>query len=67
MVLLVEGKWRFIRGCAFLGEPGIGGDERFCRRYLGSYDLYTEDCLCRYLHTIQEVDIQNLNQHDLKL
>ncbi|XP_021951888.1 uncharacterized protein LOC110848860 [Folsomia candida] len=47
LVQKIEGKWRFIRGCAFLGEPGIGGDERFCRRYLGSYDLYTEDCLCR--------------------
>jgi len=47
LVQKINGKWRFIRGCAFLGEPGIGGDERFCRRYVGSYDLYTEDCLCR--------------------
>jgi len=47
LVQKIQGKWRFIRGCAFLGEPGIGGDERFCRRYMGNYDLYTEDCLCR--------------------
>ncbi|XP_072388713.1 uncharacterized protein crok isoform X2 [Diabrotica undecimpunctata] len=26
----VNGVWKYIRSCAYLGEPGIGGDERYC-------------------------------------
>ena len=25
----VNGEWRYFRSCAFLGEPGVGNDERF--------------------------------------
>lgn len=46
MVQKVNGYWRYIRSCAFLGEPGIGGDERFCKRRTGTYDIYIEDCTC---------------------
>ncbi|CAG7828455.1 unnamed protein product [Allacma fusca] len=47
MVQKVKGEWRYIRSCAFLGEPGIGGDGRFCKRSLtGTYDIYIEDCTC---------------------
>ncbi|ODM91860.1 hypothetical protein Ocin01_14822 [Orchesella cincta] len=44
---LSVGEWRWIRSCAFLGEPGIGGDERYCKRRTGTFDIYQEDCLCR--------------------
>jgi len=43
----VNGIWRYIRSCGFLGEPGIGRDERYCRRRKGTNDIYIEDCLCR--------------------
>ncbi|CAL8123598.1 unnamed protein product [Orchesella dallaii] len=47
IVQKVQGEWRWIRSCAFLGEPGIGGDERYCKRRTGTFDIYQEDCLCR--------------------
>ena len=25
----VNGNWRYIRSCAWLGEPGVGRDERY--------------------------------------
>ena len=49
VVVLVEGQWRYVRSCAFLGEPGIGGDERYCQRRKGTDDIYIEDCLCRFV------------------
>lgn len=40
------GKWRFYRSCAFLGEPGIGGDERYCLMRTGTHNIFTEYCTC---------------------
>lgn len=42
----VHGVWRYIRGCAFLGEPGIQGDERFCLMRTGTYNIFMEYCTC---------------------
>ena len=32
----VNGNWRYIRSCAWLGEPGIGRDERYCTHRSGT-------------------------------
>jgi len=45
-LILVYGKWRFYRSCAFLGEPGIGGDERYCLMRTGTHNIFTEYCTC---------------------
>ncbi|XP_057337817.1 uncharacterized protein LOC130675928 [Microplitis mediator] len=42
----VNGVWTYIRNCAYLGEPGIGGDERFCLMRTGSYNIFMEYCTC---------------------
>ncbi|XP_039300930.1 uncharacterized protein LOC111062500 [Nilaparvata lugens] len=42
----VHGQWRYYRGCAYLGEPGIGGDERYCLMRTGSYNIFMEYCTC---------------------
>ncbi|VVC37781.1 Hypothetical protein CINCED_3A011296 [Cinara cedri] len=42
----VYGKWRYYRSCAFLGEPGIGGDERYCLMRTGTHNIFTEYCTC---------------------
>lgn len=42
----VNGKWRYYRDCAYLGEPGIGGDERYCLMRTGSYNIFVEICTC---------------------
>ncbi|KAH0568530.1 uncharacterized protein LOC123263805 [Cotesia glomerata] len=42
----VNGVWKYIRSCAYLGEPGIGGDERFCLMRTGSYNIFMEYCTC---------------------
>lgn len=42
----VHGEWRYIRSCAFIGEPGIEGDERFCLMRTGSYNIFIEYCTC---------------------
>lgn len=42
----VNGKWSFFRSCAYLGEPGINGDERFCLMRTGSYNIFMEYCTC---------------------
>lgn len=42
----VNGKWRYHRDCAYLGEPGIGGDERYCLMRTGSYNIFVEICTC---------------------
>ncbi|XP_065342439.1 UPAR/Ly6 domain-containing protein crok-like [Cloeon dipterum] len=42
----VNGKWRYIRSCAYLGEPGIGGDERYCLMRSGTYNIFMEYCTC---------------------
>lgn len=43
----VNGKWKYFRGCAYLGEPGIGGDERYCIMKKGTYNVFSEFCTCR--------------------
>merc|ERR1712080_45470 len=49
----VNGEWRYIRSCAFLGEPGLessigsGRDERYCIHRTGTYNIHVEYCTCR--------------------
>ncbi|XP_040581378.1 UPAR/Ly6 domain-containing protein crok [Lepeophtheirus salmonis] len=43
----VDGKWRYLRFCAWLGEPGMGGDERYCLHRSGTYNIHIETCTCR--------------------
>lgn len=42
----VNGEWRYIRNCAYMGEPGIAGDERFCLMRTGTYNIFMEYCTC---------------------
>lgn len=42
----VNGVWKYIRSCAYLGEPGIAGDERFCLMRTGTYNIFMEYCTC---------------------
>ncbi|XP_043284086.1 uncharacterized protein [Venturia canescens] len=42
----VAGVWKYFRSCAYLGEPGIEGDERFCLMRTGSYNVFMEYCTC---------------------
>ncbi|XP_076633567.1 crooked [Colletes latitarsis] len=42
----VNGIWRYFRSCAYMGEPGIGGDERFCLMRTGTYNIFMEYCTC---------------------
>ncbi|KAF5300641.1 hypothetical protein FQA39_LY11102, partial [Lamprigera yunnana] len=42
----VHGVWKYFRSCAFLGEPGIEGDERFCLMRTGTYNIFMEYCTC---------------------
>jgi len=42
----IYGKWRIKRDCARLGEPGIGGDERYCIFRSGTYNIHSEYCTC---------------------
>ncbi|EAA10235.3 uncharacterized protein LOC120899627 [Anopheles arabiensis] len=42
----VNGEWRYFRSCAFMGEPGIEGDERFCLMRSGTYNIFMEYCTC---------------------
>ena len=44
--ILVHGEWRYFRSCAFMGEPGIGKDERFCLMRSGTYNIFMEYCTC---------------------
>uniref|UniRef100_A0A1L8DNU2 Putative conserved secreted protein n=2 Tax=Nyssomyia neivai TaxID=330878 RepID=A0A1L8DNU2_9DIPT len=41
-----QGKWRYFRSCAYMGEPGIEGDERFCLMRTGTYNIFLEYCTC---------------------
>ena len=38
----MNGQWRVIRDCARVGEPGVGGDERFCTHEMGTFNIYAE-------------------------
>ncbi|XP_072945158.1 UPAR/Ly6 domain-containing protein crok [Epargyreus clarus] len=42
----VNGEWRYFRDCAYLGEVGIQGDERFCLMRTGTYNIFIEYCTC---------------------
>ncbi|KAG5676851.1 hypothetical protein PVAND_006658 [Polypedilum vanderplanki] len=42
----VHGEWRYFRSCAWMGEPGIEGDERFCLMRTGTYNIFMEYCTC---------------------
>lgn len=42
----VNGEWRYFRDCAYLGEVGIKGDERFCLMRTGTYNIFVEYCTC---------------------
>ncbi|KAK6627808.1 hypothetical protein RUM44_010287 [Polyplax serrata] len=42
----VNGEWRYYRSCAYLGEPGIENDERFCLMRTGTYNIFMEYCTC---------------------
>ncbi|XP_067622560.1 UPAR/Ly6 domain-containing protein crok [Eurosta solidaginis] len=42
----MHGEWRYFRSCAYMGEPGIEGDERFCLMRTGSYNIFMEYCTC---------------------
>lgn len=42
----MNGQWRYIRDCAYLGEVGIQGDERFCLMRTGTYNIFMEYCTC---------------------
>uniref|UniRef100_A0A6M2E0M1 Uncharacterized protein n=1 Tax=Xenopsylla cheopis TaxID=163159 RepID=A0A6M2E0M1_XENCH len=42
----VNGEWRYYRSCAYMGEPGIEGDERFCLKRTGTYNVFMEFCTC---------------------
>lgn len=42
----VNGVWRYFRSCAYMGEPGIEGDERFCLMRTGTYNIFMEYCTC---------------------
>ncbi|XP_055709086.1 uncharacterized protein LOC129805291 isoform X2 [Phlebotomus papatasi] len=41
-----HGAWRYFRSCAYMGEPGIEGDERFCLMRTGTYNIFLEYCTC---------------------
>ena len=53
LYILVEGNWRYLRSCAWLGEPGVGSaggytpDERYCIHRSGTYNIHVEYCTCR--------------------
>lgn len=42
----VNGEWRYFRDCAYLGDVGIQGDERFCLMRTGTYNIFIEYCTC---------------------
>lgn len=42
----VHGEWRYFRSCAYMGEPGIVGDERFCLMRTGTFNIFMEYCTC---------------------
>lgn len=44
--IAVQGSWRYFRSCAYMGEPGIGGDERYCLMRTGTYNIFMEYCTC---------------------
>ncbi|CAG0891174.1 unnamed protein product [Darwinula stevensoni] len=43
----LNGVWRFHRSCAYLGEPGLDGDERYCIFRSGTWNIHMEYCTCR--------------------
>lgn len=45
-MITVNGEWRYFRSCAYMGEPGIVGDERFCLMRTGTFNIFMEYCTC---------------------
>lgn len=45
-IFSVNGEWRYFRSCAYVGEIGIEGDERFCLMRTGTYNIFMEYCTC---------------------
>lgn len=58
----VHGEWRYFRSCAWMGEPGIEGDERFCLMRTGSYNIFLEYCTCKicYLASIRIFSLSSI-------
>ncbi|XP_066247476.1 UPAR/Ly6 domain-containing protein crok [Euwallacea similis] len=59
----VNGVWKYFRSCAFLGEIGIKGDERFCLMRTGTYNIFMEYCTCNSkdgCNTSSHVYVSNL-------
>lgn len=49
LIYLVDGKWRYIRSCAWMSDPlkmARRGDERFCLIRQGTWDIHIEYCEC---------------------
>lgn len=44
----VNGEWRTIRGCGYLGPPGDSqdGPDSNCQKRHGNYDIFVETCAC---------------------
>ncbi|KAI4456131.1 atilla isoform b-related-related [Holotrichia oblita] len=57
----VQGSWRYIRGCGFLGEVGIQGDERFCLMRTGTYNIFMEYCSCNSRDGCNSSDISKVS------
>jgi len=56
----VHGQWRYIRSCAFIGEPGIEGDERFCLMRTGTYNIFLEYCTCNSKDGCNSASLKNI-------
>lgn len=63
----VNGVWRYFRSCAYMGEPGIKGDERFCLMRTGSYNIFIEYCTCNSKDGCNAATIQGLTKYLLAL
>lgn len=46
VLFTVNGVWKYIRSCAYLGEVGMYGDERYCLMRTGTYNIFMEYCTC---------------------
>ncbi|EDW12935.1 uncharacterized protein LOC6577528 [Drosophila mojavensis] len=57
----VHGEWRYFRSCAYMGEPGIEGDERFCLMRTGSYNIFMEYCTCNSKDGCNAAGLQRSN------
>lgn len=63
----VHGEWRYFRSCAYMGEPGIEGDERFCLMRAGSYNIFMEYCTCNSKDGCNGSGLLKVNQFSIIL